>query len=49
MIRVLSVMNGVLCLLNLGFYAWGDPAPHSLAVGIACGFFMLLTNQEERK
>lgn len=38
----ISLANMLAMILNLGFYAYGEPTPANLAVGIFNGFMMLL-------
>lgn len=44
-IEVLFALNIIVCLVNLGFYAWGGHHPESLASGIACAFAALLLKE----
>ena len=37
----LGIINWVLCMLNLAFYAWGSHLPSNLAVGIFCGLIAI--------
>lgn len=49
MLRILSALNLLFCIVNLFMFAFGTHAPINLAAGILCGFIMLYCQNADSK